>query len=321
MTRLRAVDLRRQSERGPVRPMSLSKFLLMVVGASVVVLLMALAAGMMGTDRPVWAQSDSGGFDDIPFCEPWNLDSRESCLENAHKPAIDSLHADGILDGTECGSRSFCPEQGIIRWQMAVWLVRVVDGSVPVTANSPFNDVSDTEWWAPHVGRLSELGITQGCASGKFCPHDYVTRAQMASFLVRAFDLHTRAPIEFSDVPSGHTHASGIATLAAGKVTVGCGEERFCPDRVTSRAQMATFLYRARNVELNSYRIAYHRDLRGGLVIGVPYSTDPDRGLIDSIGLDNSIPGEDECLGDLCLNLDPPMEVGGLGVDRRGKCL
>lgn len=305
MIRSRGFDSWIQSERWPLGPTGIPKFLILVVGSPALFLLFFLASGLIGIDPPVGAQSASGGFDDIPSCEPSELEAGESCVENAHKSAIDSLYADGILDGTECRSGSFCPEKGITRWQMAVWLVRVVDGLVPTTGDSSFSDVSGTEWWAPYVGRLSELHITWGCGSGKFCPHDYVTRDQMASFLVRAFDLHTSVPVPFSDVPSGHTHASEIAALAANKVTVGCGNSRFCPDMLASRAQMATFLYRARNVALISYQIAFHYHTHGtpsDLVVGVPYSTDPDRGLIDSIRLDNVIPGEDECFGDLCSN-------------------
>ena len=36
---------------------------------------------------------------------------------------------------------------------------------------------------------LAEKGITKGCGSGRYCPNQSVTRAEMASFLVRAFDL------------------------------------------------------------------------------------------------------------------------------------
>ena len=37
--------------------------------------------------------------------------------------------------------------------------------------------------------RLAASGITAGCAADRFCPNGVVTRAQMATFLARAFDL------------------------------------------------------------------------------------------------------------------------------------
>ena len=71
----------------------------------------------------------------------------------------------------------------------------------------------------------------------------------MASFLVRAFDLAEAPRADFEDVAEGSTHAADIDALAASGVTAGCGERRYCPRRDTTRAQMATFLNRARNLE------------------------------------------------------------------------
>ena len=74
---------------------------------------------------------------------------------------------------------------------MAVWLVRVLDGVDPVVSVSRFADVDPDEWWAPFVERLAVLGVTAGCATGpaRYCPDDVVTRAQMATFLIRAIDM------------------------------------------------------------------------------------------------------------------------------------
>jgi hypothetical protein len=43
--------------------------------------------------------------------------------------------------------------------------------------------------YAPWIEQLAREGITQGCGSTTYCPNDPVTRAQMAVFLVRAFQL------------------------------------------------------------------------------------------------------------------------------------
>jgi hypothetical protein len=39
------------------------------------------------------------------------------------------------------------------------------------------------------VQQLVADGITAGCAPGRYCPTSGVTRAQMAIFLVRTFDI------------------------------------------------------------------------------------------------------------------------------------
>ena len=142
--------------------------------------------------------------------------------------------------------RASVPGEPALRWTMAVWLVRVLDGSEPQAGSSRFVDVDDAAWWMAHVERLAELGITQGCATepARFCPEDPVTRAQMASFLARAFGLEApEGPpeVEFSDVGEG-VHTASIYALAASGITLGCAvepEARFCPGRPTTRAQMA----------------------------------------------------------------------------------
>ncbi|MYG99284.1 MAG: S-layer homology domain-containing protein, partial [Acidimicrobiaceae bacterium] len=102
---------------------------------------------------------------------------------SVHEPALDALAARGVLAGTECGEGLICPGAPLKRWEMAVWLVRVLDGTDPGPADaSRFEDVNAELWWAPFVERLSELEVTGGCSTepARFCPGRAVTRAQMA---------------------------------------------------------------------------------------------------------------------------------------------
>ena len=130
-----------------------------------------------------------------------------------------------------------------------MWLVRVLDGSNPARqAATRFDDVDAGVWWAPYTDRLAELGVTDGCATGplRFCPDEAVTRGQMATFLVRAFGLAEDSPAGFADT-AGEFHAPSIDALAAAGITTGCGTSplRYCPSKPVTRAEMATFLYRA----------------------------------------------------------------------------
>ena len=173
-------------------------------------------------------------------------------VEGVHAPAVAALDTLGVFEGTACGEGLFCPGEPVRRWTMAVWLVRVLEESEPQAGSSRFADVDVAAWWMPHVERLADLGITHGCATepARFCPEDPVTRAQMASFLSRAFGLEApegSPEVVFSDVGEG-VHTDSIYALAASGITVGCAverEARFCPDRFTTRAQMASFLKRA----------------------------------------------------------------------------
>ena len=158
----------------------------------------------------------------------------------------------GILDNTECGSYRICPNDPIKRWVIAVWLVRVVDGTDPEPLGyNRFEDVHPGLQWAAHTERLAELNVTDGCSGGRalFCPQETVARAQMASLVARAFDLPSGTPSTFIDVDRQSVHADDIDALAATGITIGCNVDgdRFCPDETLTRGQLASLLRRAIN--------------------------------------------------------------------------
>ena len=114
---------------------------------------------------------------------------------------------------------------------------------------SRFDDIAQGQWWIRYAEQLADLGITAGCATNppQYCADQSVTRAQMASFLVRAFGIPpAETPAGFADT-EGNTHAANIDALAAAGITLGCETDplRYCPDQAVTRAQMATFLNRA----------------------------------------------------------------------------
>ena len=161
---------------------------------------------------------------------------------------VGALAAEGVFAGTEC-DEGFCPDEAIDRATMAVWTVRVLDGGDPAPVGSTrFADVDGSHRHAAFIERFAELGVTKGCGDGTaFCPDDTVTRAQMAVFLSRAFSLADGPDPNFSDVPDGAWYGADVARLAASGITKGCDDgTRFCPGDETTRAQMATFLHRAR---------------------------------------------------------------------------
>ncbi len=89
-----------------------------------------------------------------------------------------------------CGYGNYCPQGLVTREQMAVFIVRALDGDPAANACNgvaPFNDVPASSWSCGHIQRLVELGITQGCGNGSYCPGNEVTREQMAAYLARAF--------------------------------------------------------------------------------------------------------------------------------------
>ena len=120
--------------------------------------------------------------------------------------------ADGVFVDTECGPNLFCPNQPIQRWVMAVWLIRALDQDPPTTGISRFDDIPGGQWWIRYTEQLADLEITVGCATNppRYCPNEAVSRAQMATFLVRAFNLPpAQTPAGFTDTEA-NTHAANI---------------------------------------------------------------------------------------------------------------
>jgi hypothetical protein len=106
---------------------------------------------------------------------------------------IEQFYQDGVTAGCATTPLRYCPEDGVTRAQMAVFLVRATHGSAftPPPANGTFMDVPTGYWAAAWIEQLYRDGVTAGCGTAplRYCPESVVTRAQMAVFLVRAFNL------------------------------------------------------------------------------------------------------------------------------------
>jgi len=104
---------------------------------------------------------------------------------------IEALKSDGVTGG--CGGGNYCPNNPVTRAQMAVFLLKSKYGSgytpPDVGGSTGFTDVPITHWAAPWIKQLAGEGITGGCGGGNYCPNNRVTRAQMAVFLVKTFNL------------------------------------------------------------------------------------------------------------------------------------
>jgi hypothetical protein len=108
---------------------------------------------------------------------------------------IEQLYADGITSGCSTDPPMYCPEDPVNRAQMAVFLERAMHWpdaySPPSGSGTLFDDVSGGYWAVDWIEQLHADGITSGCSSDPlmYCSEDPVTRAQMAVFLVRSFNI------------------------------------------------------------------------------------------------------------------------------------
>ena len=196
----------------------------------------AVLVGSVAVAAPVAGQP--GGFGDVP-------------VDAGYSVSVSALAELGVFAGTECAG-GFCPDADIDRKTVAVWIVRLVDGrDPPVVAQSRFDDVDAAGFYAPFIERMVELGVSSGCGDRSgFCPDSRVSRAHMAAFVSKAYELPNAADPGFSDVAADVWWAVHVARLAGSGITAGCGDGLFCPERSTTRAETAAFLHRAEEYKL-----------------------------------------------------------------------
>lgn len=160
---------------------------------------------------------------------------------SVHAQAIEAVTAFGYAQGCATGSVYFCPNDPISRGHMATLLARAA--ALPDASTDYFTD-DDGSAHEANINRVAEAGIATGDGAGRFAPQAHVSRAQMATFVVRAADLAPSDVDAFSD-DDGNPHEENINALAAAGVTSGTADGRYRPDDVVTRGQMATFLARA----------------------------------------------------------------------------
>ena len=175
-------------------------------------------------------------------------------------PFIEALAESGMTGGCSASPPLYCPEGAVTRAQMAVFLLRGLQGVghvPPPPTGAAFADVSLTHPLAGWIEELANQGITSGCAASppRYCPDTSVRRGEMAVFLLRAkhgagYQPPAASGTVFADVPLSHPLAAWIEQLAAEGITTGCGAATFCPDATVSRGQTAVFLVRTFNLPL-----------------------------------------------------------------------
>jgi len=121
----------------------------------------------------------------------------------------------------------------------------------PVVAAPTFTDVPESNIFYDDIEWLSVMEITQGCnppVNDLYCPNDYVTRGQMAAFLVRALGLTNNGGGDHFTDDDGSVFESSIDKLYTAGITQGCNpptNDHYCPNSYVTRGQMAAFLVRA----------------------------------------------------------------------------
>ena len=171
---------------------------------------------------------------------PFNDVTVRDYFYDAVKWAVDR----GITSGTS--RYTFSPDAPCTRAQVVTFLWRAAGCPQPVSKVNPFTDVRADDYFYTAVLWAVENGITNGTSAKTFSPDATVTRAQVVTFLWRANGQPTAGNSGFADVSADKYYATAVAWAVFQRITTGTGFGVFSPDAACTRAQIVTFLYRAR---------------------------------------------------------------------------
>ena len=181
-------------------------------------------------------------------------------LKNAgdHYPAIEELYNLGIIEGRT--STVFAPQEAATREELALFIANALELDTKNVKDPGFKDVPKNSKYYGAIAALNEKDIIKGYSSDKtFKPKNPVTRAQVAKMLVLAFELELAetSTTKFKDVNAikdANTRRY-IETLVQHKITNGTGATTFSPGENVKRAQIASFLKRAKDYATSDLEI------------------------------------------------------------------
>jgi hypothetical protein len=96
-------------------------------------------------------------------------------------------------------------------------IVAVLVALVPLSAlaTNPFTDLNAGSVHNTNIDLIYNAGITTGCVpDAQYCPNDFVTREQMASFLARTAGLGGNSPVANAKTAQTATDATTVGGLA-----------------------------------------------------------------------------------------------------------
>ena len=151
----------------------------------------------------------------------------------------------GITTGTS--STTFNPADPCMRAHVVTFLWRAAGSPEPTTAENPFVDVKETDFFYKSVLWAYENGITGGVDSTHFGPAKVCSRAEVVTFLYKSKNSPEVTGVEnpFTDVPADTWYTTPVLWAMEAGITSGLGDNIFGAASICNRAQIVTFLYKA----------------------------------------------------------------------------
>lgn len=151
--------------------------------------------------------------------------------------------ANGITNGV--GNGLFGVDALCTRAQAVTFLWRAAGSPAPEISAMPFTDVPVGSYYYDAVLWAVENGIAKGTSETTFGPDASCTRAQIVTFLYRAFGTPAGGAA-FADTTPNAYYAEAVRWAVSTGVTTGTSNTTFSPNADCTRAQIVTFLWRCK---------------------------------------------------------------------------
>ncbi|PIC64638.1 Parasporal protein [Sporosarcina sp. P13] len=193
--------------------------------------LTVLGVLLLACSLPLSGVASTKLFSDVPSTKHF----AEAVYELAERKIIG-----GYPDGT------FKPGNSITRGQAAAIITMLIKLDTTHVKNPGFKDVSTANGYYKAIAALAEKGIIGGYGDGRFGPNDPIKRGQMASILVKAFDLpdypFLASKNPFKDVKWMSGHDKNILIIYRLGITTGTSTDTFSPNAFITRGQAAKLM-------------------------------------------------------------------------------
>ncbi|MCT4593256.1 MAG: DUF5011 domain-containing protein [Anaeromicrobium sp.] len=163
---------------------------------------------------------------------------------------VELLASRQIISGDITGN--FNPNMGITRAEFATLIVKILNLKVGEKATG-FHDIKEDDWFAPYIATARKSGVVRGVSETEYEPHRIVNREEMASIVMRAYELAEEEKVSNQDISKESKFADSeqisnwaykdIYAAKSLKLIRGRDENRYVPKNETLRAEAAALIY------------------------------------------------------------------------------
>ncbi|WP_454190999.1 S-layer homology domain-containing protein [Paenibacillus sp. Marseille-Q7038] len=162
------------------------------------------------------------------------------------KNDIEYLSTRQIVNGIT--DDKFAPKLKVTRGQIAVILGRMLDLSEETTVNRKFTDVEPRKFYSGYINALTSAGIVEGDPNHTFRPEQNITREEMITALMKAYEYKTGQKLtdipgykeaEFRDISKVSAYAKSAVNAAKALGIMEGNGGQFQPKDIATREQLA----------------------------------------------------------------------------------